>query len=448
MLAVFAASVFALWYFWERQEYHLRVAAGQTSGQAYKLMKAVQTVTHRHHPEIRIQVFETRGSLQNARLLDRGRVDLATTRSDLVFGDRAELVADLYSDVFQLIIRSDAGISRVADLKGKRIALPPEKSAEYESFWFLADHYGMSKADLVSYAGTDATTDWLFLNGDVDALFRVRAPGDASVDRLIREADGQMIALPQAEALQFKRPALDAGSIPQGSYKGWPTVPVQNIDTAAVKRLLLADKNLPDAVIAKLMSVLFERRRELIDLIPLAGKIGVPDRSSGTFLPVHSGAEAFYNRNEPTFLQENAEPIALVVTVLVLLMSVLLHLNAQHRRRVLDGYNQELLDLAQRARTARSFKTIDECHTALSQFVQRIVAAAGAGRINAHEFNLFNFTYEAVEDAIRDREHQLERKNLSAEKTRRARVSADPDGRARFPRRRRASKAAAAEEST
>ena len=160
-----------------------------------------------------------------------------------------------------------------------------------------------------------------------------------------------------------------------------------------------------------------EEGRELIDLVPLAGRITIPDRASGTLLPIHAGAAAFYDRHQPSFLQENAEPIALLVSVLVVLMSLLLHLNTQRRRKILEAYNKELLDLAQMARTAPSFHVIDECHTQLSRYVPRIVAAAGSGRINAHEFDLFSFAYEAVEDAIRDREHQLEREDLGAGRT-------------------------------
>ena len=409
VLALFAAGIFALWNIWGRQEYSLRIAAGQSSGQAFQLIKAIQTVTHRHYPEIKIEVFETRGSLQNARLLESGAVDLATTRSDLVFENRAQLVADLYSDAFQLVVRRDSGIKRIADLIGKRIALPPEKSSEYKSFWFVAAHFAMQPRDIEAYPGTEATTDWLFINGDVDALFRVRASGDASIGKLIRKADARVIAIPQAPALQLKQPVLESGVIPQGSYKGRPSVPEGDIMTVTVKRLLLARKELPDEAVSKLTSILFERRRELIDLVPLAGSIAIPDRSSGTFLPVHSGAEAYYDRNEPTFLQENAELIALLVSVLVILISAYLQLSSQRRKRVLNAYNQELLALAQKARSAPSFKTVDECDTQLAQFVGRIVDAAGCGQINPQEFSLFNFTYGAVEDAIRDRERQLER---------------------------------------
>ena len=87
------------------------------------------------------------------------------------------------------------------------------------------------------------------------------------------------------------------------------------------------------------------------------------------------------------------------------------------RRRILGGFNRELLALADKARAAEDFGTIDDCHAQLSRFVDRIIRAAGDGHINAQEFNLFNFTYEAVEDAIRDREHQLEREGIAPKKS-------------------------------
>lgn len=428
VLAALFVGVFVLWYAWNQQEYNLKIAAGQSSGKAFQLVKAIQTVTHRHYPNIRIEVFETRGSLQNARLLERGAVDLATTRSDLVLGNHAQLIAELYPDLFHLVVRNDSGIQSIADLVGKRIALPPEKSAGYESFWFVAEHYSLQPSDIVVYPGTEATTDWLLINGDVDALFRVRAAGDTSIDQLIRKANAQIIPIPQAPALQLKQPTLDSGDIPEGSYKGRPSVPEKNIMTIAAKRMLVARTDLPDEAVSKLTSVLFERRRELIDLVPLAGSIAVPDRSAGTFLPVHSGAEAYYDRNQPTFLQENAEAIALLVSVLVVLTSAYLQISARRRKRVLDGYNQELLELAETARAAKSFGTIDECHAKLSRFVDRIVDAARQGQISAQEFNLFNFTYEAVEDAIRDREHQMERAQLTRQ-TRELAPPVEPPGR-------------------
>ena len=77
MGACLALGILSLWFLGERQEYTLSIAAGQRSEQAYQLAKAIKTVAERHHPEFRIEIFETRGSLQNAKLMDRGVVDLA-----------------------------------------------------------------------------------------------------------------------------------------------------------------------------------------------------------------------------------------------------------------------------------------------------------------------------------------------------------------------------------
>jgi hypothetical protein len=45
--------------------------------------------------------------------------------------------------------------------------LPPERTGEFESFWFLAKHYALAAGDLKIYTGTARTTDWLLINGDV-----------------------------------------------------------------------------------------------------------------------------------------------------------------------------------------------------------------------------------------------------------------------------------------
>ena len=55
------------------------------------------------------------------------------------------------------------------------------------------------------------------------------------------------------------------------------------------------------------------------------------------------------------------------------------------------------------------FAALDRCNDELARFVGRIVHETERGRINTAEFTLFNFAYDAVEDAIKDRRIQLER---------------------------------------
>jgi hypothetical protein len=202
---------------------------------------------------------------------------------------------------------------------------------------------------------------------------------------------------------------LDAGSIPQGSYNGRPAIPDKDEPTISVKQMLLAHESVPAEVIAKVTSVLFEHRRELMEIVPIAGLITAPDSSGRTLVPVHAGVRAFWDRDKPSFLQENAEPIALMISIAVVAVSGYLQFANRRRKKVMDSYNRQLIDLGHTARIASDFAELDDCNGRLAEFVERIVHETERGRVNAAEFTLFTFAYDAVEDAIKDRRIQLER---------------------------------------
>jgi hypothetical protein len=98
-----------------------------------------------------------------------------------------------------------------------------------------------------------------------------------------------------------------------------------------------------------------------------------------------------------------------MVSFAVIITSIYFQIAARRRKRVMDAYNRELIALAKNARTAPSFAMLDRCNAELSEFVSRIVHDTERGRISSAEFALFNFAYDAVEDAIKDRQLQLER---------------------------------------
>ncbi|MEJ2339656.1 MAG: TAXI family TRAP transporter solute-binding subunit, partial [Gemmatimonadales bacterium] len=88
----------------------LTIAAGPDEGEAYALATAIAEVAERHYPRLGVEVVETPGSSENMRLLEEGRVELATVQADTRMGPQARMLALLYPDVFQLIVREDSGI--------------------------------------------------------------------------------------------------------------------------------------------------------------------------------------------------------------------------------------------------------------------------------------------------------------------------------------------------
>jgi hypothetical protein len=98
-----------------------------------------------------------------------------------------------------------------------------------------------------------------------------------------------------------------------------------------------------------------------------------------------------------------------MISIAVVSMSAYLQLANRRRKKVMDAYNRQLIELGRKARNASDFAALDSCNEQLANFVGRIVHETERGRINTAEFTLFHFAYDAVEDAIKDRRLQLER---------------------------------------
>jgi hypothetical protein len=173
-------------------------------------------------------------------------------------------------------------------------------------------------------------------------------------------------------------------------------VPEADLPTVAVQRILIAGRSLDEDIAAKLTSVLFERRRELINLTPLAGFIEPPAPGGGTFIPVHLGAQRFYDRDRPSFFQQNAESLALLVTLAAVMGSGLLRLGSRRRKKRIDLYDKEILQLAVRADETEDPAEIRRYQERLFELAAYVVDDAEVGRISPEGFNFFWFTWSMV----------------------------------------------------
>ena len=405
ILSLLLFLLFALvWFFVVKQApvNNLAIAAGHKGSESYDIAEAIADIAHKYHPDINIEVLETDGSGQNMHLVEEGLVQLATVQADTDMAADARLIAELYPDAFQLLVRADSDIYSVADLKDHRIALPTKGSGQYKTFWYLANHFGLTESDIDHKSMSSDAADFAILEGAVDAVFRVRAPGTASILKLIEAGDMRLIPIIQAEALQLEQPALESGIVPIGSYRGFPALPDTDLPTAVVQRLLISNKSLDDELVNRITSILFERRRDMVSMIPLAGFISAPDADEA-FLPIHTGAQLFYDREEPSFLHENAEPIALILSVAALIFSSLLKLFSNRKKELVDGYNHDLLALCQKARESTRREQLFQIKNDLLDIFNDAVVAEADGMITQEAFELFAFTWKAVNEAVRDR---------------------------------------------
>jgi TRAP transporter TAXI family solute receptor len=389
--------------------HHLTLVAGNQDGESYILSKAIEQVVEANEPNIDIDVRETGGTAENIKLLEEGKAQLATAQADIPAGPSARNVALLYKDTFQLVVKEKSRINRFVDLRGKRIGLP-QTGGQFRSFLDVAAHYGLTKEDFQFIGNSDREVNEAFRQGRVDAVFRVRASGNQSIFDLVQQDQGRLLPIEQAAAMRIKYPAFEPAILPQGAYRGYLPVPRSNLPTVAVQRTLLASKKVNNEVIQKIAAVLDEHRQELTDAIPdefaeirpLVASINRPSTTGGAGIPLHPGAIAFYERDKPSFIQEYADYVGLILTVILLVGSWLWQLKSwieQRKKDAADVYIESAIQLMQDDGNNPEQK-LQELDKIFSQAAADLVGE----KISQESFRTFNEAYKTTREGI---EHQI-----------------------------------------
>ena len=418
-LVLLVAVVFAGVYYFINQEQEpvtLTIGAGPFNSDSHQLMKEVADVVSRHSDTLKIEVRSTRDSSQNISLLNEGTVDVATIRSDTPVVNNVRMIANLFQDYFQIISRSDRPVFKVGDLTGKRVAIPLFGTDEFRSFWIIADHYDLPIAG-VNWLVMDfeKATDSL-LNGDIDVIFTVRSLRDRLLLNFFEDAELKnlalrYIAIDQAEAIAIKRPFLEVGKVPKGAFLGKGPTPRGNTTTATVSRILVTRDDIDPNAIRELTRILFEHRLDLTIRFALASAIRKPDPDNGLGIPLQDGAQQYFDRDEPSFIQENAEPLALLVTLTAMLGSMMFALRSRFlssQKNRMDSYNYDLLEIAELARNSDDTARIRELKGELFLVLERVVRALDRDAVTEEGFQSFSLLWESVREVLNDRLNELD----------------------------------------
>ena len=136
----------------------------------------------------------------------------------------------------------------------------------------------------------------------------------------------------------------------------------------------------------------------------------MPNVDEGLSIPLHAGSQQYYNRDQPSFLQENAEPIALMITIAAMLFSGLLalrsRLNSGQKNRM-DSYNYMLLNIADQARVSNDKVQLSELKNELFGILETVVRALDTDEVTEEGFQSFSLLWESVREMIKDRHLEI-----------------------------------------
>jgi len=399
------------------QAYHVTVAAGNATGESYVLSSALKTVVENHYPRIRVTVRETGGTAENLRLLEQGQVEIAAAQADVPAGFSARLIANLYEDAFQLLVRNDSGIQEFIDLRGKRVALA-QSGGQFRSFLSVAEHFGLKEPDFRFVGEDDRSADQALFDGKADAAFRVRALGNSSIQHLVRSGHVRLVEVGQAAAMRIRWIAFEPSLIPTGAYLGNPPIPERDLATVAVKRTLVAHRLVPRHVVHAITLTLVERRQELAQAIPeefalarpLLAHISPPAPDHGLGPALHTGAQEYYDKDKPSFLQENADFVALILTLALLVGSWIWELKRwleRSQKNRADHYIHRVVEVINGAQRCGETAALEELRHRLYDLLTEAVGALDKDQLSEESFQSFRGVWQIARDVIGERFRSL-----------------------------------------
>lgn len=280
----------------------LRLATGGQRGVYLPLGEGIKAAIERTDPRVRVETLPTTGSLANIDLLEAGRADLALVQNDVAYyyargerlyrfpSNRIVGIASLYTEVIHIVVRREAHVRALGDLRGKRIAVGERSSGTEFNAATILGAAGLSYADCQpQFLSLEDSGDAL-ARGELDAAFvTARVPADI-VGRLADQADLLPMDDVVLRKLRNAYPFFVATSIPADSYAGQR----REIAAAGVRALLVARRDLGAEEALSVAKAIYEHPELLRAAHPVAASIELDNALRGMTLPLHPGAERYY----------------------------------------------------------------------------------------------------------------------------------------------------------
>ncbi|MCF6352210.1 MAG: TAXI family TRAP transporter solute-binding subunit [Cyclobacteriaceae bacterium] len=381
------------------------IATDEATSESFKMMDAVAEIINNEGYDFTLRVISTQGAIENSKLLDSRLVQLATLQADLKINRNVRLVANLYEEVFHLIFQPSISLASIEDVDGLKIAILTDNSGENYSYNQLVAHFGLDESKLNPISSTWKSATWLFNNGDIDAIFRVSEANHTGIKKFMTESNAQSRPITQSDAIVLNYPMYHKSKIPRGIFGGIPPNPKSDVITLGVDKLLVASVDTPSEVVNAIATILFTRKRELAEKTNVAGLAKVPEESS--LIPWHQGLEDFVNKEKPNFIQKNAEFLALILSIIILMGSSIMQFFNRSKQQKLNAYNEQLLSIKINIEQTNNIKALKKLQNEHFALVNQIVGDAVQGRISSDGFEFFAFAWDSVSRIINEKEKSL-----------------------------------------
>jgi TRAP transporter TAXI family solute receptor len=293
----------------------LSIATGGTGGVYYPLGGGMANVISKYVPNTEATAEVTAGSVDNCKLIQTGKGDLAIIMADIGYdawkgegrfkaGGAIPLrtLGVIYSNYMHFVASEGSGIKTVADLKGKRVSTGSPGSGTEVKTMRVLESYGLNgekdirrdRLGVAESAGAlkDRKIDAFTWDGGLPtaAVLDLAATPGMKI-KVLNNADHLDKMLQKYGPVYFKLP------IPKTAYPHMDA----DVQVVCVANLLVCHEKMDAGLAYHIAKVLLEHQPELVAVHKEAQNFTLATAAVGSSLPFHPGAIKYYKEKGITF---------------------------------------------------------------------------------------------------------------------------------------------------
>jgi len=291
-----------------QQKVELSIATGGTDGVYYPLGGGMANVLSKTVPGLTATAEVTGGSVDNLKLIGTGKPYIALSMTDAALdaykGEDKFKAAKvdvrtlmiLYPNRMHVVTVEGTGISKMSDMKGKRVSTGSPGSATEVMAFRVIEAAGLDKdKDMKRERLGVAESVNAIKDKKIDAFFWVGGLPTAAVTDLAATPGVKIKLIDHANVV----PAMNKkygnlyvqDVIPKETYSGMAADNKQ----ATVMNILVSNANLPDQTAYNIVKTMFDKRAALIAVHREAASINLDNQKAASSpIPWHPGAVKYF----------------------------------------------------------------------------------------------------------------------------------------------------------
>jgi TRAP transporter TAXI family solute receptor len=291
-----------------QEKYSLSIATGGTGGVYYPLGGGLANLLSKYVPGLQATAEVTGGSVDNLKLIASGKPYIAFSMADAgqdayrgedkFKGTKVPLrtLMVLYPNRMHVVTIDGIGITKIADLKGKRVSTGSPGSATEVMGFRVIEAAGLDKdRDMTRERLGVAESVNAIKDRKIDAFFWVGGLPTAAVTDLANTPGIKIKMVDHADTVAAMNkkygPLYIQDVIPKATYRGMDTDNKQ----ATVWNILVSHEKLSDQVAYNVVKTIFDKRDDLIAVHKEAENFRLENqKAAASPIPFHPGAAKYF----------------------------------------------------------------------------------------------------------------------------------------------------------